>query len=225
MAAHDAVESLPTIAWNSQHTSPPEHIFGQPLTHYAHKSDVVRLQVLQAHGGIYLDLDTLVARPFDSIFVPFCALAQEWNLPQGRLEGLCNAVILAQPRASFISRWLDAYEFFHFDNTMATYAFFSVKMPLILARQNGADITVLPPSYFFRYWCDGDSLAAIFEQDAPLGDSYSVHLWETQSRRRGLLPGPSLAEILDESRTTTYARLARPCIGPFEREHLAGEGR
>ena len=38
----------------------PREIFGRPLKHVAHKSDVVRLQKLIQHGGIYLDADVFV---------------------------------------------------------------------------------------------------------------------------------------------------------------------
>ncbi|HKD48957.1 MAG TPA: glycosyltransferase, partial [Rhizomicrobium sp.] len=45
----------------------PQEIFGRPLKHVAHQSDVVRLQRLIAEGGIYLDADVLVHRSFDDL--------------------------------------------------------------------------------------------------------------------------------------------------------------
>ena len=41
----------------------PTSIFGRPLAHAAHRADVLRLQLLIAHGGLYLDLDVVVLRP------------------------------------------------------------------------------------------------------------------------------------------------------------------
>ena len=42
----------------------PREIFGRSLAHAAHRADVLRLRLLIEHGGIYLDLDVLVLRPF-----------------------------------------------------------------------------------------------------------------------------------------------------------------
>jgi len=35
----------------------PTEIYGNPVRHYAHKADIIRLQMLLTHGGIYLDMD------------------------------------------------------------------------------------------------------------------------------------------------------------------------
>ena len=45
----------------------PTEIYGNALDHFAHKSDVVRLQMLIKHGGIYLDLDVLALKSFDAL--------------------------------------------------------------------------------------------------------------------------------------------------------------
>src|SRR5215831_12654750 len=45
----------------------PRTVFGNPLIHYAHRADVVRLQKLIEVGGIYLDCDVLVHRDFDDL--------------------------------------------------------------------------------------------------------------------------------------------------------------
>lgn len=37
-------------------------IFGRKVDHYAHKADVLRLEVLRDYGGIYLDTDILVIK-------------------------------------------------------------------------------------------------------------------------------------------------------------------
>lgn len=41
-------------------THVPDSIMGNPLSHFAHKSDVIRLNALLASGGIYLDIDMFV---------------------------------------------------------------------------------------------------------------------------------------------------------------------
>src|SRR6476620_6963252 len=52
-------------------------IFGRPLVHVAHRSDVVRLQKLIEYGGIYLDADVLVKRDFDNLLEHSAVLGQE----------------------------------------------------------------------------------------------------------------------------------------------------
>lgn len=37
-------------------------VFGNKVSHYAHKADVLRLEAMKFYGGIYLDSDVLVLR-------------------------------------------------------------------------------------------------------------------------------------------------------------------
>ena len=37
-------------------------VFGNPVEHFAHKADVLRLEVLRDYGGVYLDVDVLVVK-------------------------------------------------------------------------------------------------------------------------------------------------------------------
>ena len=52
----------------------PRRIFGNPVIHSAHRSDIVRLERLLEIGGIYLDADVFVHRDFDDLLhAPHCA--------------------------------------------------------------------------------------------------------------------------------------------------------
>lgn len=57
--------------------APVTAIFGRPLRHYAHKSDVVRLEALLEHGGIYLDIDVVLVHSLDVLRVYHTVLAEE----------------------------------------------------------------------------------------------------------------------------------------------------
>lgn len=37
-------------------------IWGNPVLHFAHKADVIRLEALKEFGGVYLDVDVLITR-------------------------------------------------------------------------------------------------------------------------------------------------------------------
>ncbi len=71
--------------------------------HYAQMADVLRLEVLYQHGGVYLDTDFEPLRPIDSLL-------------QGAGHFFCsedgahvsNAIIGARPASPLISRLLDA---------------------------------------------------------------------------------------------------------------------
>lgn len=52
-------------------------VFGRPVNHYAHRADVVRLQVLEEFGGIYLDLDLISLKSVDHLLDKEFIMAQE----------------------------------------------------------------------------------------------------------------------------------------------------
>lgn len=54
-----------------------ETVFDRPVSHYAHRADVVRLQVLEEYGGIYLDLDLISLKPVDHLLDREFIMAQE----------------------------------------------------------------------------------------------------------------------------------------------------
>lgn len=122
---------------------------------------ILRLEALKLYGGIYLDLDVFVIKPFAPFYNRTMVMAQEAEHDAlDRLEpsGLCNGVIMAQPYARFIvrtyflrysqqlinadhrqTRWLDSYK--TFDDKL--WKEHSVSVPWRLAKQHPDDITIL----------------------------------------------------------------------------------
>ncbi|POY73462.1 hypothetical protein BMF94_3399 [Rhodotorula taiwanensis] len=173
-------------------------VFGNPVEHYAHKADVLRLEALQKYGGVYLDADVLVVRDLAPLYRLEAVMGMESqpNLdPKLPPSGLCNAVILAKPYSSFISRWIDTYR--TFDKTL--WAKHSVTTPWDLARAYPTEITVLNKFAFFWPIWDDDSLRVIHRDDrynfrkapslAPTWDApFACHLWESAAYERYLSP-------------------------------------
>lgn len=154
---------------------PPTEIFGNPLLHPAHQSDVVRLRTLQEFGGIYLDIDVISVRPFDNLLNHGVVMGEEVG------EGLCNAVVLAEPESEFISRWIAEYRSFRSRGRDEYWGEHSVKLPARLAEENAGEIQVLGPKSFFwpLYW--PEHLEIFFRgqgEPAFCDQSYCVHLWE-----------------------------------------------
>ena len=194
---------------------PPTEIFGRPLRHFAHQADVFRLDVLIEQGGIYLDVDTIARKKFESLLTHKCVMGLQ-NDPNGEV-GLCNAVILSEPAHPFLIAWRDSYRSFRSSGRDEFWDEHSVRMPLRLAgigrdgdrRNIRADIEVLPPSAFFAaaHWRYG--LKRLFERAEPFDESFCHHLWESLSADRYL---DRLTPEIIRSVDTTYNLLARPLL-------------
>lgn len=174
----DASRELVTVS----RIEAPKEIFGRPLKHVAHQSDVVRLQKLIAHGGIYLDADVLVQKSFDDLLGNSTVLGQEGEDAE---HGMANAVILAELDAPFLRRWLAEYKSFRSQGRDEYWNEHSVQLPVRLAREHPEEITVLPPNAFYwPLWTD-DHLDWIFRSTSPISleGVYANHLWESNAWR------------------------------------------
>lgn len=146
-----------------RHVDPPDRIFGRPVDHYAHRADVLRLEVLIERGGIYLDVDVLSLRPFASLRHSACVMGQEAG------TGLCNAVILAEPGAPFLRRWYDEYRTFRDDE----WNEHSVKLPARLRHQYPDLIHVEGPYAFFYPLFDDPTAAWLWGASLPARRYYT----------------------------------------------------
>lgn len=182
----------------------PEKIFGNPISHPAHRADVVRLEKLIAHGGIYLDCDVVVQKSFDDL-LDFSAVMGR----QGRTEnyGLANAVILAEKGAPFLVRWYEEYRTFRGDN-QRHWDEHSVILPLHLSRKFPQEVKVLSREAFFYPLWTAAHVEWVFNSTRPidLSRAYANHLWESKAWRylEDLTPGD--VRRID----TNFHRWARP---------------
>ena len=153
----------------------PRAVFGNPLLHYAHRADVVRLEKLIEMGGIYLDCDVFVHRDFEDLLDNFVVLGQEGE------DGLCNAVIMAEPGAPFLRRWYSGYKSFRSKGRDRFWSEHSVQLPLKLARFHREELTILGPKAFFWPSWDPQGIKRIFASTEPirLDGVYANHLWES----------------------------------------------
>ena len=132
------------------HHDPNELHHLHPQWHVAHLADVIRLQALNATGGIYLDSDVYALRPFDKLLGG--ARDTIMGHEGGNRYGLCNAVVLAKPGSHFISRWLDEYEGF----AAQDWNYHSVVLPRQLATSYPDELcTLSPTAFFWPLWTPG----------------------------------------------------------------------
>jgi hypothetical protein len=188
--------------------APPRAIFGNPLIHPAHRADIVRLEKLIEHGGIYLDCDVLVMRSFDSLLNSRCVLGQQG---EGEKRGLCNGVILAEPNARFLRRWYDTYRSFRSKGHDDFWSEHSVMMPLRLAREDASDLTVLGNRAFHWPMFYRDHLAWTYASTAPIEapDAFAHHLWESLAWT-DYLDGLTVRRV--RGRDTNFHRWVRPLL-------------
>ena len=117
----------------------PHAVFGREIIRVQHKVDVLRLQILIEHGGIYLDLDTICIQSFDKFLKEKVVMGRESEL------GLCNCVIISPSNSDFLKRWYNEYRNFHNDQ----WNEFSVLLPMKLAQSRPDLIEIEPREAFF----------------------------------------------------------------------------
>ena len=91
----------------------PQFYDGFELKHFQYKADVARLELLYEHGGIYLDIDMLIVRPFHEIFASGHSfyISEEREGSAGRGSGaLINAFLASKPKNEFIKLWLNEFK-------------------------------------------------------------------------------------------------------------------
>lgn len=206
----------------------PDSFMGQPLYHVAHKADVVRLQALKEHGGIYLDLDTICVKPLHKLFGHSFIIGQElkpayvcknWRqkikhairqklspAPKDEINGLCNAALLAEKDSEFVNLWLDTYSSFRSKGRDKYWNEHSVFVPIQLAADHPQAVTLLGPYAFHYPLYNKTGLEWMFEKSTSFPEAYLHHLWESFSWDK-YLSRLTVKDIFE--RDTTYNCIAR----------------
>lgn len=192
----------------------PRSVAGIPLEHPAHRADLLRLELLLAAGGVYLDLDVVCVRPF----TPF--LTEPFVIGREDEDGsnlLCNAVMLAEPGSAFAQEWIRG-----FDPVTSRWSGFrshgfdenwnemSVQYPGYLSTLFPELVTIADrDNFFYPSWSDGD-LARLFRGTGDeFPNAYCHHLWSGLSWDRYLKDlTPEYISKVD----TNFNRLARPFV-------------
>ena len=184
---------------------PPKEIFGKPLLHIAHQTGVIRLQVLLQHGGIYMDLDTISSQTFSPLLVHKCVLGIQ-GPHHGRVEGLCDGVILAEKGSLFLQHWLLSYQSHRSTGRDEYWDEHAVFMPYFLSTQFPSLLHVEPHTSFHYPLYHENHLKLMFEESHKFPQAYCHHLWETTSWNKYL---KNLTPEKISSEDTSYNLIAR----------------
>lgn len=156
-------------------------IFNNSVAVHAHKADIIRLEALIKYGGIYLDTDIVVLRPFSSLLMHEFVMGQEGENGQ---YGLCNAVILANKDSPFLRRWYESYR--SFDDSLWSYH--SVQLPLIMSRDFPSEIHVVNhKTFFWPLWIKSGLQEIFRKQDYDYSSNLAVHTWNSVASREELV--------------------------------------
>jgi mannosyltransferase OCH1-like enzyme len=183
----------------------PTHIGSKELRHVAHKSDILRLKMLQKYGGIYLDIDTICVRSYKDLLYNKFVIGNEIT-DRGQNMGLCNAIMMAEPNSEFINIWLDNYENAFDTNKWQSASTF---LPFEIAKKTNC-ITVLPRGAFlYPSW---DRLELIFVEPYEIpNELFVLHLWNQHSQKKYLNNITNFDWIVDNS-YTLYGRLLQNVV-------------
>lgn len=188
--------------------------------------------MLRDYGGIYLDIDTYVIRPFaDKALMMHDVVmgmeAKHLNLIHGPMsdnemepQGLCNGVIIARKNAEFINRWLGSYDTFQ-ERQWAVHSVVSTSksyrpqqltsqdMPWLLARLYPTLITVMSERAFFWPLWTADHIHGVYETteyDFHASGQLAYHAWESKSKHFLHALNPTTIHHID----TSFTRMVKP---------------
>lgn len=152
---------------------------------FAYVSDVARLKALYEYGGIYLDADCKVLKPFDDLLD--CHAFTGFGADNRELASCSMGFEKGDP---FIKECLDSYEGDSFilpDGSLKTFSI-NKRMTGILEKhgfvQNGKkqvidDIIIYPMTYFCPLSMLPDEV-----KDCKSRDTYSMALWSSKELKR-----------------------------------------
>ncbi len=119
----------------------PLKIGEKEIIHIAHKADKVRMDKLFERGGIYMDIDTISYKSYEHLLDNKVVLGR-----QVPYVGLCNAIMMTEPKSEFFKIWLENYEQ-HFQPTGWNES--SISLPYELSLKYPELLKVMNPETFF----------------------------------------------------------------------------
>ncbi len=195
---------------------------------YAHHADLIRLDCLVEHGGLYADIDTIFVRPlpgelYDAPFVIGSEPPVRDELTGEPRPSLCNALLLAEPGSEFAREWRARIA----GALNGTWNNHSGFLAAELQETLPDAVRVEPGGRFYPFPASRPGLFRLLEaRGAVPADCYSVHLWQHlwfERRRRDFSDahgGWATPRFLRHA-SSPLAELARPYIPAPERRRTA----
>jgi len=201
--------------------TPPSRLGEMALEPAAHRSDVMRLEILLREGGIYMDSDVIPLRPFGPLLRQGkpCLLGEERRVP-GYGYSLSNAVLLAQPRSAFLRQWLQEIPHVY---QPGCYTCHSVAHAPRIAARMSRDVRVLPWQAFSNPGWEREGVDELYRErggEIPGEEgerarraeegAYAIHLFQSHQNVKGHLA--KLTEEYVQTADTAFNAIVRPLL-------------
>ena len=195
-------------------------IFGRPVLHAQHKSDILRLEALLMYGGLAVDLDVIVMKDWLAAEYRAQWLNVDMTLGYAQSEGKTWAdqvdvgVIAARQGSWFLKEWYGAYRMFDSHPELIAhgndfkvyrddlYAFAS-SLAYRMALTRPHLITLAPAEQYGRPWGGepegGDKIYR--DKEYGVDGMMALHLWQGEQERRRESTGKVEAELDSATRT------------------------
>jgi hypothetical protein len=193
---------------------------------YAHHADVVRLDVLARHGGLYSDIDVLWRAPLpDGLWEQPAVIGAEAPVRYSRWRraerSVSNAVILAEPGSAFVTTWREQIV----EAMDGTWSNHSCRLATRLAAAHPDLVHVEPQQRFCGFGHTPEGMAELLVEpmqpgrlDEPSGVHLCEHLWWADDRL-------DFVSVSASTFTEEHLRQTQAPIGHLARPFLPLEGR
>jgi hypothetical protein len=196
---------------------PLTSIYNHPVHHHAHRADIVRLEMLDKYGGIYLDLDVLVLKSFSKLISNSHQVEAIFAWENKKYHAICNAVILAPIHSKFLRRLHQSYQSFN----SSCWGCHSILLTGQLAQIYQNEVYVLPSKAFFTpSWSDIEELYIYNKYNFKA--NYACHLWNSYVGNL-FLHNLTLNSILKPKKMTTFIRMINHAVGQEKLNTIARE--
>ena len=201
---------------------PLKHIFGRPVLHAQHKSDIHRLEALLMYGGLAVDLDVIIMKDWFAADYRAQWLNVDMLLGYAQSEGKNWAdkvdvgVIAARQGSWFLKEWYNAYRMFdshpqlvQHGNDIAVYKddvyAFASSLAYRMALTRPHLITLAPAEQYGRPWGgEGEGGEKIYrDKEYGVEEMMALHLWQGEQERRKESSGRVEGE-LDEAQLKVF---------------------
>ena len=162
-------------------------------------SDYDRVKVLIDQGGIYLDLDVMVAQSFDKLRTYSCTVGL------GRKKQISNGVIVCSKDHPFLYMWLQGF----YEDHRKERSYNSETYPTIIAKRYPHLVhieksTLHGPGYqnLWEIWGNASY---------PWQTKYSLHTWIRSARQKGFLKEEVTPSFAFRELSLVHAKVLTTC--------------
>ncbi|XP_065194818.1 uncharacterized protein LOC135826108 [Sycon ciliatum] len=214
------IQSHPLVQLNEvQRSSLPTALNGATVQFLAHLSDFMRTAALWQYGGVYMDVDAILTKPFDPLLTAEAVFSRQIDGTIG------NGLIVARKNSCFMCAYSQRM-CKDYDGSWAKHSVLAVTSLLGNAKRYPA-VTVLPhKSGFFPYSWYVNDLTLLFRRDAKdssfsPGSVYAIHLYNSALQTHGMASASQYSAI--GASKTPFALAARSVLPPSFNASYADE--